>query len=369
MPDNYHLISEQIDRIAGLQSGGDRYFPAGLFPSYRANPLWLGYRRPDANVFFTAITVFTLRSLLFRLPEPDRKKVEAMTARAVRTYPDFRNKDGLKTYNFYRTPRNGRPSGHFPNGRLLHRLDHFRLPDDADDTAMIYLTTSPSREELLWLKEKLAGHANLATRQVRNTYADYRSLRAYSTWFGKAMYVEFDACVLSNLLYCIYRYDLPLNDHDLDSLTFIRSVIETGRYRREPFRCSHSYPRTALILYHVARLLAAFHPGPLAGLGSRLIEDGFALLQRTDLPKMDRLVVSSSLLRLGEKPALIDLAAFSGDDLRDYSFFIAGMLTAYENRLLYRLAPSRAVRMTWTCEAHTRALLTEYLVLSENESV
>ena len=121
--------------------------------------------------------------------------------------------------------------------------------DDVDDTAMIYLTSSPTKDEAKWLKEKLILHANLTKLQVKNTYADYRNLRAYSTWFGKNMYIEFDACVLANLMYWVYESQLPLNQHDEASLTYIRSVIETNRYLLEPFRCAHEYPRTVPIIY------------------------------------------------------------------------------------------------------------------------
>ncbi|MGA0560655.1 hypothetical protein ACO2Q8_28580 [Larkinella sp. VNQ87] len=361
------LLAGFLNRIAALQSEPQPCFPAGLVPSYRRNPLVLGYLRPDTNVFFTASTVFTLQQIKNRLPVDLQKTVDRMAEQAVRHYPDFQNKDGLQTYNFYVTPKNGRPSGHFPNGRFLHRIEHFRLPDDADDTAMIYLTSQPSAEDLRWFKHKLTLHANLATRQVQDSFPDVAHLRAYSTWFGKNMPVEFDASVLCNILFCIYRYDLPLNEYDADSLMFIRSVVEKGHYLRDPFRCSHSYPRPALILYHIAMLLAAFRPKPLETIGPLLIRDAYQLLSG-DLSPLDRVIVSTSLLQLGEKPPRLDVAAIPEKAIRDYSFFIAGMLTASQNPLLNRMAQSRLVRMDWTCEAHSLALLTEYLVYAEEIS-
>ncbi len=48
-----------IRRIADLQD------ETGLFASFRHNPA-LFYRRPDTNVFFTAVTVFTLQTLRSR---------------------------------------------------------------------------------------------------------------------------------------------------------------------------------------------------------------------------------------------------------------------------------------------------------------
>ena len=361
MPDRNALIENLLQRISALQLENNPFFPPGLLPSYRRNPLLLGYNRPDTNVFFTAITVFTLQQIRPKLAPVLQEKVDGIVQKAIQQYSDFQNKDGLKTYNFYKTPQRGQPSGHFPNGHLLHHIDHFRLPDDADDTAMVYLTSNPSHEDLIWLKHKLTEHANLTTRQVEDTYADYVNLRAYSTWFGKNMPVEFDASVLCNLLFCIFQYGLPLNQHDYDSLEFIRSVIGTGRYRQEPFRCSHSYPRATLILYHVAGLLTAFRPKPLESIREPLIRDAHQML-KDGLPVMDQVIVSTSLLQLGEKPPRIDVRAIPETEIREYSFFIAGMLTASQNPLLNRMAQSRLVRMDWTCEAHSLALLLEYLV-------
>lgn len=366
MFDSNAFIEKFLHRISELQLEAQPCFPAGLVPSYRKNPLVLGYHRPDTNIFFTAITVFTLQQIRSRLSPVLQKTVDTITRAAVLHYPDFQNKDGLKTFNFYRTPQKGRPSGHFPNGRFLNRMEHFRLPDDADDTAMIYLTSEPSRADLLWLKEKLSQHANLATRQIEDSFPEYANLRAYSTWFGKNMPVEFDVSVLCNLLFCIFQYKLPLNEHDYDSLEFIRSVVQEGYYVREPFRCSHSYPRATLILYHIAVFMAAFRPEALESVRSKLIQDAYQLLD-SGLPVMDRVVVSTSLLVLGEKPPRIDVSAISENEIREYSFFIAGMLTASQNPLLNRMAQSRLVRMDWTCEAHSLALLVEYLVHADQQ--
>lgn len=353
---NDSILDQQISRIAHLQSSGEPYFPEGLFPSFRGNERYK-YHRPDTNLFFSLITLFTLQSIRDYVSVESQERITEIDRKLRPNYPAFQNKDGLKTYNFYQT----KPSRHFPNGRLLYRFEHFRIPDDVDDTAMVYLLTSPTNEELRWFKQKLAHHANLARRQIRNTYAEYKNLRAYSTWFGKNMYIEFDACVLSNLLYAIYQYKLPLNVHDLDSLAFVRSVVETGQYRREPFRCAHSYPRTALIFYHVARLVATHNPEALKPIRQQLIADGFSLLGE-NLSKMDRLLVCTSLLRLGEHPEPIDPTHISEQEIQKFTFFVAGMLTAYENPVLYKLAPSLLVRMNWTCEAHSRALIAEYLV-------
>lgn len=349
-----------LTRIACLQ------LPTGLLPSERINPNWL-YKRLDVNVFFTAITAFTLQQAKSLLPLEDQKLAGQIVKKSILSYEQFRNKDGLKTYNFYQT----NPSNHFPNGYLFKHFTHFQLPDDADDTALIYLTTAPTHDDLRWLKNKLAQHANLtdstASRHpgpqiAPHTFPDYRRLTAYSTWFGKNMPIELDACVLSNALYYLYQYNLPRDRHDVDSLSFLRSIVETDRYRTNPFRCAHNYARTSLIIYHLARFMAAFNPPELLPIREKLVVD--ARLELTKVTnRMDKILLATSLLRLGHNPPAFDLTAIE-TDFKDFTFFIAGILSAYPQPWLYRYAHHPFWHIRWRCDAHNWALVLEYTLLA-----
>lgn len=336
-----------IQRIASLQTD------LGLFPSVRSNPA-LFYRRADTNVFFTAITVFTLQQLRPAVSPASQQLIDQIRARAVAAYPLFRNKDGLNTYNFWPT----RPSQHFSNGYLFRHFDHFRIPDDIDDTAMVYLTANPTPDDLNWLKAKLPQHANLTTRQIRTASEQYRHLRAYSTWFGKNMGIDFDACALSNLLYCVYQYKLPLDQHDVDSLTYLRLIVESGHYKKQPFQCAPHYARTSLIIYHLARLIAAFDPSELTSIRARLLDDAHQLFVEAS-NRMERLILGTSMIRLGATAPPVDLVLIERD-FDAFRFFIAGLLTAYEHPVLQRFAHQPLVQMRWQCEAHNWALVAEY---------
>lgn len=346
-----------IDRIQALQSTGNALFPKGIFPAQRSNSM-LGYRRPDTTMFFSAISAFTLQCIRPACSAESQAKIDEIHNAVTANYPDFQNKDGLKTYNFWKT----KPSRHFPNGKWFRRFEHFRIPDDIDDTAFAYLTTRPSQEELLWLKDKLTLHANGAKLWIRNTYPEYKRLPAYSTWFGKNMYVEFDVSVLTNMLYCILHYKLPLNVHDEASLEYIRSVIETRRYITAPFRCAHQYPRTPLIIYHVSRLIAAFDPPALQPIREQLIGDTENLLKNTR-NRMDQVLLSTSLMRFGVRTERIPVETFTERDFKGFYFFIAGLLTAYEHPVLYKLSVNPLVHIHWTCEAYCWTLLAEYEAL------
>lgn len=353
-------LQKFIDHTESLQSKGNIHFPEGIFPAYRINPV-IGYKRPDTTIFFSAIICFTLQSIRKQADAELQNQIDRICGNVIKNYPAFRNKDGLKTYNFWKT----KPSMHFPNGYIFRHFDHFRIPDDIDDTAFIYLTSNPAPEELHWLKQKLSLHANGTGRRIQNTYPEYGALHAYSTWFGKNMYIEFDVCVLSNLMLLVFQHNLPLNRHDHDSLAYIRSVIETDRYRHSPFRCAHQYPRTPLIIYHVARLIAAFDPPALRRIRQKLIQDTIQLAATAANP-MDRVILATSLMRLGIETNRIPVENYTVNEFKGFYFFIAGLLTAYENPLLYKLSINPLFHMHWICEAHCWTLLAEYEMVWNN---
>ena len=363
-------LDDLIQKIAHLQDTANRkYFPEGIFESYRSNNTW-HYRRPDTNVFFTAITVFTLNNIKEFLSPESQLLVENITKKAVESYHLFKNKDGLNTYNFFQT----NPSQHFPHGNILHRFNHFKIPDDIDDTAMIYMTLPHTKEEAKWLQDKLITHSNNYRQQIKNTFPEYKKLNAYSTWFGKDMYIEFDACALSNMIYCQLFFDLELDEHGQDSIKYIQQVILSNQYIEQPFRVAHQYARTPLIMYHVMRLMNKFHIPELEICRKKLERDILHYLQKEDLNFWDRIlleIVARSPLtpRGGTFDSYISSVKVpplgaGRPTLRGATFFIAGLLTAYENPLLYKLSSSKLFHINWTCEAHSLALLAEWMLVT-----
>jgi hypothetical protein len=369
-------INSIIHKIASLQSRGDIYFPKGIFPSYRRNK-YLLYKRPDTNIFYTASIVFVLNQLKSYLSAESQAIVEDISAKATRNYPSFQNKDGLKTYNFWQTPKEGRPSGHFPNGYIFRHSEHFRLPDDIDDTSLIYLTSQAGKEEVIWLKEKLQLHANLSAgpkrkRQVRNTFSHYKDLKIYSTWFGKNMAIEFDACALCNLMYLFESYQLPYNEYDSDTFAYLSGIIKRKEFISHPFQISHNYATAPLIIYHIARLLGDFTATILEPYRKDLIE--FALLlYEIENVVMNKILLQTSLLKLsrqndfGFKDKIIEcLKTDSAINLQipnpDFCYFLGPLLSSYEHPILQFFAPMKITQMEWKCETHEWVLILENLI-------
>lgn len=345
-----------LQEISKLQSTGSKYYATGLFPSQRFH-LYLPFEREDNNIFFTASIVFILQNLKDKLSEEEQNLVDEICKKAVANYPDYKNKDGLDTYNFWRT--DGSP--HFPNGNILSRVNKVRIPDDADDTSLIYLTSGPDKLKALWLKDKLGQHANLRKKQISNTFPEYKNLKAYSTFFGKNMFIEFDVCVLCNILYFIFYNKLELNQHDHDSISFIRSVIEKKQYLEKPFYASHSYPSAPVILYHITRLLEKYDVPGLADIKLNVIAELNALIEK-ESDEMNRAILSTSLMRLGAKTNKVGIANPEERTNQCWSFFHAGLLTAFENPITYNLAGHSLFHLKYKCEAHRLVLILENIV-------
>ncbi|MGI4759349.1 MAG: hypothetical protein ACRYF0_01490 [Janthinobacterium lividum] len=356
MPEPAALLPKLIARIAALQATGDAHYLPGLFPSQRRSHA-LGLCREDSNGFFTALTVFTLQDISARLPPATQALVATMAERARTTYPHYRSRDEQPTYNYYQT----RPRNHFPNGRLLRRFRQFAPPDDVDCTVLIYLTDPSPAHNPAWLHRKLQAHANTVAGWARTGPAAFRQRKVYSTWFGKYMPIDFDVSTLANALLWAMRSQLPLNEFDTDSLALIDWAITSGAYRRDPLGVSPYYATAPLVAYHIGRLAA--EAPPLGAARAALLREVPALLA-TSPHFMDKLLLASTLLRLGASPAPLFGANCTLEEIEQRSRGLDFCLVPLFNHPHTRwLAGWRPSHLAWECPAHSLALVAEYLAL------
>jgi hypothetical protein len=356
--DHFVTVEKLLLDLRRLQSTGNSVYPKGTFPSQRYHPL-LPYQREDDNLFFTASVVHILQGLSDHFTVSERALVNQIIAEALNSYSLFQNKDGLDTYNFWQT----KPSRHFPNGRFMHRFKHFQIPDDVDDTALVYLTENASKERVAQLREKLKKHANLSYKRAFNPLEKYRDLKCYSTFFGKKMYIEFDVCVLSNLMRLIlsHFHEDELNEYDNDTLFFITEVIKNDEHVALPFYSAPNYPTTELILYHVSRLI------PLLPSEFRIrIEEKVkaSILSRLkNASGMNQVMLENAALKLNLK--IESSGTILPDSINDDSFFFfhAGMITAFENPVSQKLAKNSIFHLRYASKALNGALLIENDIL------
>ena len=355
--DSISSVEKQLITLKALQSQDDSIYPKGIFPSQRYHP-FLPYKRDDDNLFFTVSVVHILQGLNEQFTETEKALVNQITTEAKASYHLFQNKDGLDTYNFWQT----KPSRHFPNGMFMHRFKHFRIPDDADDTALVFLTENAPRERVAQLREKLKSHANLAYKRAFNPLEKYRDLKCYSTFFGEKMYIEFDICVLSNLMRVILtHFKAELNEYDHGTLQFITEAITNDEHIELPFYSAPNYPKTELILYHVSRLIPLLPAEYSIRIEEKIKADIHLQLKRVS--GMNRLLLENAAMKLNMEIEADE--STSTDVLNDRSFFFfhAGMITAFENSIAQKLANNAFFHLRYISKALNRALLIENMVL------
>jgi hypothetical protein len=367
-------VQDSLKELLSLQSEGGSIYPKGIFPSQRHHP-FLPYQREDDNLFFTTSIVRILQGVERGFSTEEREVFESIKSNAFQSYQLFKNKDGLDTYNFWQT----KPSRHFPNGWLMHRFKHFQIPDDVDDTALAHITEEASKERVSRLREKLKQHANLAYKRAFNPLPHYRDLKCYSTFFGKKMYIEFDVCVLSNLMTVILTHfpEEELNEFDEGTLEFISSVVEKDEHLRHPFYSAPNYPTTSLILYHLARLIPLLPESYRARIKDKV--HGQSQMQMSTSRGMNRVILENAYLKFGDPlpPESLSGMAIEGgfaippfefneDELLNdpaFFFFHAGMITAFENPIAQKLANKPFFHLRYTSKALNRALLIENMML------
>ncbi|WP_255076691.1 hypothetical protein [Lacihabitans sp. CCS-44] len=312
--------------------------------SVRKNDFW-GYKRADDNIFVFASTLFILQQNSRYLNKEQKVIFEKIESQILAEFAKYQNKDGRLTYNFYKT----KPSRHFPNGRFMRRLDHFRLPDDIDDTALIYLTSNYTKEQTIWLKNHLS--------EFTDQYRGSKNGEIYSTWFGKNMPKEQDVCALLNLMYLLFKHQIALDQTDNNTLKFISNAV--NEITKNSFQIARHYGHPALIIYHYARFMADFSYQELDNRKAELIDIAKKLLAK-EKSALFRMLLETALLKFGEKRNKIDINL---DPEKQFYSFIGAPFAPFENPATRLIAKNQWSQIFWKSEIHELALRLEYICL------
>jgi hypothetical protein len=340
-----------LEALICLQTTEKSFYDVGQFPCQRGR-----YRRAEDNtIFFSSLIALTLKGIQEHIKPELTLRVDSICNYVIRNYENYQNKSGLKTYNFWKT----NPPVFFPNSILLSHCSAFHVPDDADCTSIIYLTDTSLTQHAAWLQTKFTEHANQSKLQIKNAFRAYRNFKAYSTWFGKKMPIEFDICVQANVLYFIYKNGLPLTVQDKDCLALIREQIRSGDYLKYAYYLSPSYKKKAIVLYHLSRLLEK-NTIPL-------LEDCRETV-KTDIEKelskstfyMDSIILSTALTRMGGHPPVSIKTNPSDPSLENYVFFRANLFSSYARPSLRFISKMNLFERKFYCKAYCLALLAEY---------
>ena len=346
-------------KIKNLQSKGDGFYNEGLFPTkrYKRNEK---LKKEDNNIFFTALIVFTLQSVYDSFSINEKKIADTIINKAVQNYPRYSNRNGDITYNFWQT----KPDIFFPNDKYLSKMEKFKLPDDLDDAVLIFLTKSKNDSLNILLKEKMIQHTNLYNKQIKSTFKRYRNYKAYNTWFSEKMPLEFDICVMANVLYFVFNKGFELNKFDNETINLIGAMIENKDHLKNPLIISTSYQKSSIILYHLARLLSVSKSEKLNELKPQIISDLKNILPDTE-SKFEQILILSSLYRLGENPEFIVDFAGIEEEITNFVFFRGNMLALSKLGVRKLFGKCKFVNYNHQCEAYYYALILEYLILKK----
>ena len=351
-----------LKRLALLQMNSDKVFSKGSFPSYRTYALNKQIEKADENAFFTGLVSFTLRNLQNDLNEEDRKIATSIIEKTIPFFDHFKNQKGKNTYNFWST----NPKKIFPNSGWMNLFDHSQsLPDDMDDTVILLMAMDASDSIAREVHQLMQGFTNGPLKVVDNTDDAYKSIPAYSTWFGKKMPIEFDVSVMANVLYFVQHYQLKFTKADSACIAFISNVIKDKKYLEAPSKVSPQYYRSSVILYQLSRVMNQKKIPELEVHKNDLIESTKKLLSESN-SFMDKVILSTALMRWGITPPDIFIdskgSLFEMIDDQNFVFFVANLSTMFSNSKRGFVESVGVGKFNYKCEAFNICLLLENII-------
>ncbi len=356
------LMGSLLERIDYLQVKQNGVFPKGSFATYRMYALNKDRQKADVNAFFTGLIAFTLRDLKKDLTGPQQQLAEQIISNSLPVYQKFKNQKGRPTYNFWPTDT----PKIFPNAGWMNVFDKKQaLPDDLDDTVIILLALETADSTAAQVHNIMQSFTNNGQKQVHNTFKAYRNIGAYSTWFGKKMPVDFDICVLANVLYFVQLYHLPWTTADSASLQLIEKVLAEKKHIGAAAYVSPHYSKLPNILYHLSRLMSVSPIPALEKYKQQLIDDAKEALITSD-HFMDQVILSTALLRWGVDPPVTKPHAIKNiDELieeNNFSFFIANMASMLPDPLKEWMGGAGVGKFYYYSAAYNNLLVLENLV-------
>ncbi len=357
------LINQLIKSIAADQvKKYDGDFYEGMFYNYRECGAWPKNRQPDRNIFFTAITCFTLKKMLPYLSDSNKTIARSVIDNATKAHPYFLNKKPNGFYEFWPTDGTFMPHSFV----MKYTKWQFGQGEDVDDCVMVLMTSDYPDSVHQKFKNRMVKVANLSFKKIDNTFDEYREYPAYSTYLGAKMKTDFDFCVQSNVMYYCFQKKLTFTKQDTGTINLLAAVLKNRDYMNHATFVSPWYGNPSVLIYHISRLMGAFKIAEFEIYKQQLIEDAnYLLTQRLNV--MDKIILSTSLLRLGSKPNkeinFEDIAVFENSNQKDFFFFQARG-AAFMSNFMKKIfsVQGAAFYFNFFCETYNKTLLLEYLV-------
>lgn len=347
-----------LQKIDTLQSKGNNFYHKGLFPCQMG---LVGGKKmhEDNNIFFTALTLYTLQSIQDQLSTKGKILIDSITLRAKNLYPLYRNRKNGPTYNFYQT----HPDNPFPGLPLLSKMKKFRLADDLDCTSIIYLLLPSSDSLNMAVKKEMEAQIK-PSEKIMSTLPKYRKCKAYRTWFAHKMKQDLDICVMSNVLLFVISKHLPLDIIDLCTITLIKKMVNENEILKHGYIVSSTYQKSPVILYHLSRLIAIANIPELNSLIPKIVTDLKIELKNSG-NKMQQVILLSSLYRLHQPLNFSFSYAELQNDMNSFYWFRANPFIGSNVFFKKIIGPNGLLNFKYKSEAYYWSLVMELQELSK----
>ena len=360
-------ISYLLKRIEQQQVKEDAYFIKGSFPAY-TDKYHRGYseRIKDNNTSF-CIVLNTLESVRYKLTDYQSGLLDSIQFRASGVFKKFENKNGRGTYNFWRQDIEPK----FPYNWWIPFFagNLWRVPDDFDDTVWCLTALKTDSSNAARIHDTMQHYSNYPAKRIIGCPEEYKSIPAYSTWFGKDFPVFYDLCVASNTLAFVQRYNLQWTKADSATLQLLVKAVESKDYMIRYKDLSPYYENKAVIMYHLAKLMSVKPISELERNKAKIVNDALEIFNTSDnileqmilCTAMQKLGYSTPEIKMPDKEKLIELIEHN-----DLAFFTGDMLGYFEGNTKKTLAFffKKALFYNQYCPAYNDALLLEYLVIN-----
>ena len=360
-------VSYLLKRIEQQQVKDDAFFIKGSFPAY-TDKYHKGYseRIKDNNTSF-CIVLNTLESVRSKLTAYQSVLLDSIQVRASGVFKKFENKNGRGTYNFWRQDMEPK----FPYNWWIPFFagNLWRVPDDFDDTVWCLTALKTDSSNAARIHDTMQHYSNYPAKRIIGCPDEYKNIPAYSTWFGKDFPVFYDLCVASNTLAFVQRYNLQWTKADSATLQLLVKAIQSKDYMTHYKDLSPYYENKAVILYHLAKLMAVKPINGLEKYKTQILTDALELFNKSD-NILEQMILCTALQKLGYSSPMIELPAKEKlvwmIEHNDLAFFTGDMLGYFEGNTKKTLAFffKKALFYNQYCPAYNDALLVEYLILN-----
>ena len=355
-------IDHLLDKIETQQLKRNNFFIEGVFPSYISASRKFKTKKKDNTIFYNTLIAYTLKENYNKFSPEQKVVCDSIIARSIRASKYFKNKN-RNTYNFWRTDTTTK----FHYSWWLPIFEGKNsLPDDMDDTVLGLLMNDENKDSAEALHQLMQSYINVKP-PLKTTYKIYSNDSAYSTWFGKNFPVVFDVSVLCNVLGFVQQNNLQWTNADSASLQLIIKTIQRNDEIKHPLFVSPYYGNTAIILYHLARLMSIKPINELEALKPQLIETAQQRLQSSN-NILEKIILSSALLKWNQKPVDLNISSdeINKIEKNNLPFFIGNIPSYFKQPWKENFISLRLLMYYHYCPAWNDCLLLEYLLLTKN---